>query len=180
MNRLYCTESPNGFGFNSCGSLELEKSKDYYQFYYNKKKQLDDSDKDSDTDSDDFIDLYEDYIFETKPGICCQCNKDLSLDIQSSNYKLLYPNERLFSFVSKNGNEYWYIYYHYCKDCFNSSLYNWYNKHNKYPRLRFDGGSFVNMNYITTDLLDMGLPVSIDMPKEIIDIFSIYQPLFDL
>ena len=86
MERLYSINSPNGIGYNYKDFLELEKKMDdYYQFYIKQK---------SDPDSE-----WYNYIFETKPGICCNCNKNLSIETNNTKikYKLLYFN-------TNNGN----------------------------------------------------------------------------
>ena len=142
MDRLYSINSENGKGYGYLNnSLELEKkTEDYYQFYI----------KESDEESDEELvkkNLYSEYIFETQPGICSHCKKNLTFNNENiyNNYKLLYPNESLFTFVNKRGDEYWYIYYHFCNVCFNKALYNWSGKNErKYPRLRIDGGKFIN------------------------------------
>jgi len=145
MNRLYSINSPNGIGFKCKDLLQLEKkTDDYFQF------NIDDDDD------------WHNYIFETNPGICCNCNKNLSINNEDNDdyalkfkvkYKLLYPSESLFIFTCRKGNEYWNVYYHYCTKCLNYGLYNWSvnNPDNKYPYLRFHGGSFIksinNVNF---------------------------------
>ena len=145
MDRLYSINSPNGIGYNNKDLLELEKKKDdYYQFYIKNESESElESYSDAETDSE-----WYNYIFETKPGICCNCNKNLSIESNNTKikYKLLYPNESLFIFTSRKANQYWYVYYHYCTECLNQGLYNWFinNPENKYPYLRYDGGLFIN------------------------------------
>ena len=156
MNRLYSINSENGKGYGYLNnSLELEKkTEDYYQFYI----------KESDEESDE-ENLYSEYIFETQPGICSHCKKNLTFNNENiyNNYKLLYPNESLFTFVNKRGDEYWYIYYHFCNVCFNKALYNWSCKNErKYPRLRIDGGKFIN----SLNNMDLNnIPNNINFPK---------------
>lgn len=156
MNRLYSINSENGRGYGYLNnSLELEKkTEDYYQFYI----------KESDEESDE-ENLYSEYIFETQPGICSHCKKNLTFNNENiyNNYKLLYPNESLFTFVNKRGDEYWYIYYHFCNVCFNKALYNWsYKNERKYPRLRIDGSKFIN----SLNNMDLNnIPNNINFPK---------------
>ena len=132
MDRLYSIQSPNGVGYSQKDYLELDKrTPDYYQYYI----------KNEDEDYQ-----WHSYIFETNPGICCNCNKDMKTKLPDEHYKGLYPGESLFIFKSKRGDEYWNIYYHYCTDCMEKGLYNWSKTNNrKYPILRCDGGEFVNM-----------------------------------
>ena len=129
MDRLYSINSKNGMGYNMISDLELMNEKEYYQYHIKNDESL-----------------WIEYILETVPGICDNCKRNLSLDEGNSiKYKLLYPNESLFIFTSRRGDKYCYIYKHYCSDCLNKALYNWSlkNSHNKYPRLRYDGASFI-------------------------------------
>lgn len=161
MNRLYSIQSQNGKGYNlEDSSLELEKDKEYYQIYINNEEGNEEgNDSDYSLSDDNYIDPYQEYIIETKPGICSECEKDLSVNEQSE-YKNLYKNEGLFIFTSKNGDRYFYIYYHYCKDCLSKKLYNW-SKNNdyKYPSLRVNGNQIINIR-----VLNVELPKNIEFP----------------
>ena len=153
MEHLYSINSENGIGHNQQQYLELEKkTEEYYQFYIK--------------NDDEEDNQWHEYIFETKPGICCNCNKDIvehKLENKNGNYKTLFPGESLFIFKSRRGDEYWNIYYHYCTECMENGLYNWSGTNNKkYPILRHDGGNFVNMfKYID----ETTIPKNINIPR---------------
>ena len=115
-----------------------KKTDEYYQYSIHNNPDL---------EYHDFIhsELYEDLIFETIPHKCIYCNKNLQDDITDSK-ELLSKNERLFIFVSKTSTQYWYIYYHYCKDCYHKGMYYFMKTYHKLPHLRLDGARFVNMD----------------------------------
>ena len=153
MDSLYSINSKNGAGYLTKEHLELEKkTKEYYQYYI----------KNDEEDEEDDILLHE-YIFETNPGICSHCNKDMTKQKVDEKYKGLYSGESLFIFKSKRGDEYWNIYYHYCTNCMEKGLYNWSKTNDrKYPILRCDGGGFVNM-LRTMD--ETNIPSNITIPR---------------
>lgn len=140
MDRLYSINSPNGKLYNT-SNFDYNKTSEGYLL---KVINIEDS-------------IWDVYIKETKPGICNRCNKYLSKEKDKSDkikYKLLCPNESLFIYSQRRGNEYYYIYKHYCSSCLNKALYMWSikNEHNKYPQLRVDGFSFIyNLENINDD-----------------------------
>lgn len=149
MECLYSIHSPNGMGYQHRECLELDKkTPDYYQYYVT---------------NDDENNQWHEYILETKPGICCQCNKNMKTPQKDKDYQLLYPEESMFIFTSKRGDEYWYIYYHYCSNCLEKGLYNWSKSNNrKYPILRYDGGYFINS---LKNMDEIKIPESITFPR---------------
>ena len=159
MDKLYSINSKNGKGYNIPKEvLELEKSNEYYQFFINNDNDINEGSTDS--DYSDYEDPWLEYIVETLPGKCCDCNKKLFTETES-NYKLLYPDESIFIFTARSGDRYWYIYYHYCTECLSKKLYQWSLRNNTlYPKLRVDGNKFINMK-----ASDIELPSNIQFPK---------------
>ena len=102
MERLYSINSVNGRGYNM--SLINKKDND---------KKLDDF---NNFQIENLDSLWTEKIIETKPGICCNCKKDLSkcsVSDDKNKYKLLYPEESLFIYSTKGRSTYCYYYIHF-------------------------------------------------------------------
>ena len=154
MERLYSINSINGRGYNM--NLINKKNNDKFLGDFNEFK------------IENLDSLWTEKIIETKPGICCNCKKDLSKCNGTHNnnkYKLLYPEESLFIYSTKGRGEYCYHYIHFCSECLNKNLYLWSikNPENKYPYLRVHAQSFLwAMN--SNDFQTINIPKNINFP----------------